>query len=152
MPSPRQPVRVVALLIVVWIGAYWIRTPGGAAPPEALSLSSLSDIQPDRSPEGGQAFSDAPSAAIARTRADEQREPADLPLAGNTPKAEPEPRTEPQRTHTVVRGDTLDGIALREYGSVRYGRLIFNANRDQLRSADDLDLGMVLRLPARPDR
>lgn len=52
-------------------------------------------------------------------------------------------------THTVREGDTLSGLAGKYLGSVgKYGE-IFEANRDQLQSPDDLRLGMKLRIPSR---
>lgn len=51
--------------------------------------------------------------------------------------------------YTVVRNDTLSGLAQRFYGSLRYADVIFNANRDTMRSIDDLQIGQVLRIPSR---
>lgn len=51
--------------------------------------------------------------------------------------------------YIVVRGDTLSEIAQRFYGSLRYAEVIFNANRETMRSIDDLSIGDVLRIPSR---
>jgi nucleoid-associated protein YgaU len=51
-------------------------------------------------------------------------------------------------THVVAPGDTLSGLALRYLGSVARFPEIYEANRDVLRSPDDLKLGMVLRIPS----
>lgn len=51
--------------------------------------------------------------------------------------------------YAVVKGDTLSGIAQRFYGSLRYADVIFNANRDTMRSEDDLQIGQILRIPSR---
>ncbi|MCC7387567.1 MAG: LysM peptidoglycan-binding domain-containing protein [Phycisphaerales bacterium] len=51
--------------------------------------------------------------------------------------------------YVVVSGDTLSEIAQRFYGSLRYAEVIFNANRDTMRRADDLQIGDVLRIPSR---
>lgn len=66
-----------------------------------------------------------------------------------TPPAPP-PQVEVEE-YTVRPGDTLSRIALQHYGSVRYKDLIFQANRDRLRSEDALSVGQSLRLPPKPD-
>jgi nucleoid-associated protein YgaU len=53
--------------------------------------------------------------------------------------------------YIVKPGDTLTLIARRHYGSIRYAELIFEANRDQMRTMDQLNLGQKLRLPPKPD-
>lgn len=58
-------------------------------------------------------------------------------------------RETPTRTHRVVSGDTLSGLAERYLGSHRRFDEIFAANRDQLRNPDDLKLGMILEIPPR---
>jgi nucleoid-associated protein YgaU len=51
----------------------------------------------------------------------------------------------------VVRpGDSLSKISLNIYGSTRYARLIYEANRDVLKSMDDISIGQLLRLPPQP--
>ncbi len=59
----------------------------------------------------------------------------------------PAPRT---IEYTVRKGDTLSGIAKTFYGSTRYTDFLFNANKDRLRSRDDLKLGQVLIIPPLP--
>ncbi|MEZ5976886.1 MAG: LysM peptidoglycan-binding domain-containing protein [Planctomycetota bacterium] len=54
---------------------------------------------------------------------------------------------ETYRTHVVVAGDTLSAIAFHYYGRGSLSTRIFDANRDQLKSPDDLQLGMKLRIP-----
>lgn len=51
--------------------------------------------------------------------------------------------------YVVVKGDTLSEIAQHFYGSLRYAEVIFNANRETMRSIDDLAIGDVLRIPSR---
>lgn len=51
------------------------------------------------------------------------------------------------RTHVIRPGDTLSGLASRYLGSSARFREIYEANRDQLRSADDVREGMTLRIP-----
>jgi len=55
--------------------------------------------------------------------------------------------TTPARTHRVVPKDTLYGISVRYYGNGRQVDAIFQANRDQMRSKEDVRPGMMLRLP-----
>jgi LysM repeat protein len=51
------------------------------------------------------------------------------------------------RTHVIKPGDTLSGLASRYLGSSGRYREIYEANRDQLRSADDVREGMTLKIP-----
>lgn len=78
------------------------------------------------------------------------------------PDDEPEPQPEPvrdepdqeppreARTWTVRKGDNLWKISEEEYGDGRHHQLIFEANRDKLRSPDALAEGMELTIPPRP--
>ncbi|MEO0512348.1 MAG: LysM domain-containing protein [Planctomycetota bacterium] len=54
------------------------------------------------------------------------------------------------RRYTIRPGDSLSRIAQREYGSVRYVELIFNANRDVLPTEDSLSVGDEIVLPPPP--
>lgn len=51
------------------------------------------------------------------------------------------------RIHTVRSGETLSEISIRYLGTSRKYREIFNINRDQLRSPNDIREGMKLRIP-----
>lgn len=53
------------------------------------------------------------------------------PVSGGPPPTAPAPA--PQRTHTVVRGDTLWGIAQRYYGNGTLWPRIFDANRSKIK-------------------
>ena len=55
------------------------------------------------------------------------------------------------RTHAVTAGETLSSIAEKYLGSQARYQDIFHANRDQLRSPDDLKVGMKLAIPDRPN-
>jgi nucleoid-associated protein YgaU len=59
---------------------------------------------------------------------------------------QPEPRGQ---TYTVKPGDSLTLIADKQLGSMERYKDIFEANRDKLKSADDIQVGMVLVLPDR---
>lgn len=57
--------------------------------------------------------------------------------------------TEPEATfHTVVRGDTLGGIAKKYYGNAGKYPVIFEANKPMLSDPDKIYPGQVLRIPA----
>ena len=68
-----------------------------------------------------------------------------------TPPHKPTTRTtetvRKNRTYTVQKGDMLERIARRELGDGRRANEIFEMNRDQLSSPDDIQPGMVLELP-----
>ena len=53
-------------------------------------------------------------------------------------------------TYTVVSGDSLSKIAQRRYGAASKWRVIFEANRDQIKDPDLIHPGQVLTIP--PDR
>lgn len=53
------------------------------------------------------------------------------------------------RTYRVKDGDTLYGIARRIYGEGRYWRAVYDANRDVMNDARELQLGWTLVLPPR---
>jgi len=54
------------------------------------------------------------------------------------------------RTIKVESGDALSTIASRELGSIRHMQVIIDANKDQIRDANDIQAGMTLRIPALP--
>ena len=60
--------------------------------------------------------------------------------------------TEPkEKTYTVVKGDTLSKISKEYYGNANEYMKIFNANRDQLKDPDKIQIGQVLRIPAKDE-
>ena len=73
------------------------------------------------------------------------------PLAAANEKVAPakaaadKPVASAARTHTVVSGDTLGGIAKKYLGSTK--RANDQANKRRAQSADDLKIGQVLRIP-----
>lgn len=58
-----------------------------------------------------------------------------------------ENRSSVTNVHLVSPGETLESIARRYYGSSQRWRDIFNANRDALRSEDEIRVGMALIIP-----
>lgn len=53
--------------------------------------------------------------------------------------------------HTVVRGDTLSGIAKTVYGKAGMWPILFEANRDKLDNPDLIHPGQILRIPPLED-
>lgn len=53
------------------------------------------------------------------------------------------------KSHVVQKGETLSSIAAKELGSTNRFIEIYEANRDQLKDANDVRVGMSLRIPAR---
>ena len=51
------------------------------------------------------------------------------------------------RTYTVKKGDTLSKISREFYGDANQYMKIFEANRDQLKDPDKIQIGQVLRIP-----
>jgi len=52
-------------------------------------------------------------------------------------------------SYTVVAGDNLSKIAKRFYGKANAWKQIFDANRDQLSDPDRIQIGQVLKIPAK---
>jgi nucleoid-associated protein YgaU len=52
--------------------------------------------------------------------------------------------------YTVAAGDSLSKIAQHFYGNADAWERIFAANRDQLTDPDDIEPGLMLKIPARP--
>ncbi len=77
-----------------------------------------------------------------------------VPQADPKPEPKPEPKPAPPpatQEYTVQPGDTLSGISKRFYGTVQYSDHIYEANKDRLKSPDDLKLGQKLRIPPKPN-
>ena len=74
-----------------------------------------------------------------------------VPASTATAVPSPSPSAVPQgRTVAVKDGDTLSTIAGQVYGDAGQWRFIFEANRDQLSSEDQLQVGQTLRIPPLP--
>jgi nucleoid-associated protein YgaU len=83
------------------------------------------------------------------------------PAGGKPPAVKTEPTTRPEatrtpakpeaaaRTYTVKPGDTLGTIAQRQLGTSKRWRELLDVNKAVLGDADDLKVGMTLRLPPR---
>jgi len=55
--------------------------------------------------------------------------------------------TSKSRTHVVQKGDTLQSLAFKYYGTRSAWDKIYQANRDVLPSKDQLRIGQQLNLP-----
>ena len=64
------------------------------------------------------------------------------------PKPEVDAPVTSMKTYTVKPGDTLSGIARKFLGHADEYMRIFDANRDQLASPDDIRPGQVLKIPS----
>jgi nucleoid-associated protein YgaU len=53
----------------------------------------------------------------------------------------------PEKTYTVVPGDTLSKIAKQFYGDMNKYMKIFDANKDQLKDPNKINVGQTLRIP-----
>ena len=53
----------------------------------------------------------------------------------------------PERTYTVVSGDSLSKIAKRVYGDPQKWRVIYEANRNHIKNPDLIYPGQVFTLP-----
>jgi nucleoid-associated protein YgaU len=69
------------------------------------------------------------------------------PAAQRPATATTRPTNPTARTHTVAPKETLYGISVKYYGNGRQVDAIYQANRDQMRSREDVRPGMTLKLP-----
>lgn len=83
-----------------------------------------------------------PTVAFTPGRATPTR-PGRLPA----PAIAPTPSVPTERFHIVLHGDSLSALSLRYYGNARRWNTIFEANRDVLRTPNQLRPGQRLRIP-----
>jgi nucleoid-associated protein YgaU len=57
------------------------------------------------------------------------------------------PTPKPERTYTVVKGDSLSRIAKRLYGKANDWKRIYEANKDIIKNPDLIYPGQVLKIP-----
>lgn len=67
--------------------------------------------------------------------------------SGSSSTAPEAPAPRPERTYTVVKGDSLSKIAKRFYGDAQQWRRIYEANRDQIQNPDLIHPGQTFRVP-----
>jgi uncharacterized protein YidB (DUF937 family) len=85
----------------------------------------------------------APSEQVPRTHFTFGEAARDEPADDDAPITE----APPERTYTVVAGDSLSKIAKRLLGDANAWPRIFDANRDQIENANLIRPGQVLRIP-----
>ncbi|MEJ6604021.1 MAG: LysM peptidoglycan-binding domain-containing protein [Opitutaceae bacterium] len=73
--------------------------------------------------------------------------PAQRPVSRPQRPAAETTTAEPTRVHTVVKGDTLYGLSRRYYQDSTRAKDIYAANRNKMRSQNDLQVGMRLVIP-----
>lgn len=56
------------------------------------------------------------------------------------------------KTYRVQQGDTLSKISKKFYGDSKYHTMIFEANRDKMKSPTDLKLGEEIKIPPAPQK
>ena len=132
-------------------------------PPEfnENSKAAASDELPEflREPAGGGEAAGPPGPIITRSNDLAAAESMPVPehnRAWTVKLSEPATAADPAtaasdtgpRTHRVQQGDTLSGLAQRYLGSSTRFMDLYTANRDVLRSPDDLRVGMTIRIPA----
>jgi LysM repeat protein len=78
------------------------------------------------------------------------RPPSPNSLANPTPSPFASPVLPASQSYTVRPGDSLSSVAAEVYGDASQWRRIFEANRDQLGSPEELRAGMTIRIPPRP--
>lgn len=100
-----------------------IRAPGGTPPSPPIPI-----------PPHNQAWTPEPSVKPTPAK----------PTAAESPRNS----ANSSRYHVVQKGDTLTELAMRYLGSTTRFAEIYEANRDQLRSPDDVRIGMKLTIPS----
>lgn len=124
---------------------------------ETTRQSAVNVVEPSQ----GGFIIDAPDSAIAtgpRAAVPEYSAPVGVspiptppPVVQPTPPAQTQPAppvsTTGMRRHIVQRGDTLQSISLRYYGTRSRFRDIYSANRDVMPNESTLRIGMELRIP-----
>lgn len=67
-------------------------------------------------------------------------------VQGGSSSTAPKP-AQPERTYTVVKGDSLSKIAKTLYGSAGKWKVIYEANKDLIKNPDLIYPGQVFRIP-----
>jgi LysM repeat protein len=99
--------------------------------PSFKDLHAEINVLPHRAPQAKSAT--APQAPV-------------TPVSGTKPAASPA-----EQTYTVAKGDTLSKISREFYGNANEYMRIFDANRDQLKDPDKIQIGQVLRIPRKSE-
>lgn len=73
-----------------------------------------------------------------------------IPKGAEPAAATAEGAEAPRKTYVVKSGDTLQTISRQQYGSSKHWRLIYDANRDKIKSPERLEIGQELLIPPPP--
>jgi LysM repeat protein len=153
----------LGILLVGAVAAFFFRHEESPLEPlPVLQTSQALDqriAERDRRPYLHTGDAETPSPAD-RPPTDEPAQPGGLvpepiPLGPEDPDwgaasfTRPTPAPQPPTYHVVQRGETLSSIAERHLGSAARFPELFDANADRLRDANDLRVGMELRIPPR---
>ena len=76
-----------------------------------------------------------------------RQQPAATTASNPPPQRQAVQQSTSIRKHIVIRGDTLSAISLKYYNNRSRWQEIYDANRDVMRSENDLQIGMELRVP-----
>lgn len=144
--------------------------PGKDEKPELKKELKPQDKIPEDRKETGKETEKSQETAPVKTEAPvKETEKPEAKTAAGSPSPSP-PKTEPaappfilqkvektadkaasDRTYIVQNGDSLSSIARQFYGSAKYYKIIFDANRDLLPTEKALRPGQILKIPARQD-
>jgi LysM repeat protein len=99
----------------------------------AEDLSAQITVRPQQAQQqpGGRVTSPPPSPKV-------------TPVSGNQQTGQ----SAGEKTYTVQKGDTLSEISKQFYGNANLYMKIFEANKDQLKDPDKIQIGQVLKIPA----
>jgi nucleoid-associated protein YgaU len=116
------------------------RQPAAAAP---IPMPAAAPKEPVwEEPVGGPWLMDEPEPVISPIRS--KLKPAGKPMIRSKPETS---RVQPGSSYTVQKGDTLEKISQRFYGTTKKWRRIYDANRAVLKSPDRVYPGQKLQIP-----
>jgi nucleoid-associated protein YgaU len=138
-----QPGDSLSKITAKFLGRY---TPANAA--IILSLNPKLKANPDRIIVGETCQVPASPEAAASLRPTAPARPESAKAAEQKPADKPVKSPAADKTYTVKKGDTLWSIAAKQLGNGVRHKDILKLNADQLDTADDLQPGMKLKLPA----
>ena len=122
------------------------RKPPDFSASRAKAASQPQEVSPVRRPNANSATNDG-EGLRSSGKALVQTPPENLPHVTGLRGWKTKPETAAARRYQVLRGDTLEGLALRFYGTRRGVGTLLDANRHQLRTPRDLWAGMTLLIP-----
>lgn len=105
---------------------------------------AIKKVDPNFSKDLNAQISVRPQQAAAPTQAPPSAAPPVQPASATAQQA----AVATTQTYTVQKGDTLSKIAKHFYGNANDYMRIFEANRDQLKDPDKIQIGQVLKIPA----